>query len=265
MLGLAAGGGAFSFKNGSTWFGLPHMGYPLIFPYNTHGKRWEESEVRMRKSSTKQMLNSEMGPSLLFLCSYFIPGHSEQQGLPFLHESTAESTRQAVTIFVFHSSNRLPHLYYTFILYYLGCGSNVRYHDGVLHFSEARLHVRLILIQQELSYIGHSRVSLGHDVALSCVDMCLKLEKPSSVTSKTSRPTRNIGFCFKCSTRATSSITGPLLQLTRIASYRYWVGFINIKPRNSCICPLMNFTITKAHSLKVTFFIVASLSLLIKW
>lgn len=112
ILGLAAGGWAFSFKNGSTWFGLPHMGYPLIFPYNTHGKRWEESEVRMRKSSTKQMLNSEMGSSLLFLCSYFIPGHSEQQGLPFLHESTAESTRQVVTIFVFHSSNRLPHLYY---------------------------------------------------------------------------------------------------------------------------------------------------------
>lgn len=111
MLGLAAGGGAFSFKNGSTWFGLPHMGYPLIFPYNTHGKWWEESEVRMRKSSTKQMLNSEMGPSLLFLCSYFIPGHSEKQGLPFLHESTAESTRQVVTIFVLHSSNRLTHLY----------------------------------------------------------------------------------------------------------------------------------------------------------
>lgn len=123
------------------------------------------------------MLNSEMGSSLLFLCSYFIPGHSEQQGLPFLHESTAESTRQAVTIFVFHSSNRLPHLYYTFILYYLGCGSNVRYHDGVLHFSEARLHVRLILIQQELSYIGHSRVSLGHDVALSCVDMRFETRK----------------------------------------------------------------------------------------
>lgn len=71
MLGLAAGGGAFSFKNGSTWFGLPHMGYPLIFPYNTHGKWWEESEVRMRKSSTKQMLNSEMGPFFFFvLISY---------------------------------------------------------------------------------------------------------------------------------------------------------------------------------------------------
>lgn len=33
MLGHAAGGGAFSFKNGSTRFGLPHIGYPLIFPY----------------------------------------------------------------------------------------------------------------------------------------------------------------------------------------------------------------------------------------
>lgn len=105
-----------------------------------------------------------------------------------------------------HSTGQIDYL---FILYYLGCGSDMRYHDGVLHFREPRLHVRLILIQQELS------------IAASCVDMNLKIEKPSSVTSKTSRPTRNIGFCFKCSTRATSSITGPLLQLTRIASYGY--------------------------------------------
>lgn len=44
-------------------------------------------------------------------------------------------------------------------------------------------------------------------------------------TSKTSRPTLNIGFAFKCSTRATSSITGPLLQFIRIASYNTdWIS-----------------------------------------
>ena len=32
-LGDAAGGGAFSFKNGSTRFGSDQTGYPLIFPY----------------------------------------------------------------------------------------------------------------------------------------------------------------------------------------------------------------------------------------
>lgn len=32
MLGLAAGGGAFSFKNGSMRFGSDQTGYPLIFP-----------------------------------------------------------------------------------------------------------------------------------------------------------------------------------------------------------------------------------------
>lgn len=48
------------------------------------------------------------------------------------------------------------------------------------------------------------------------------------VTSKTSRPTRNIGFCFRCSTRATSSITGPLLQFTRIASWIYKIHYISL-------------------------------------
>lgn len=42
-----------------------------------------------------------------------------------------------------------------------------------------------------------------------------------SFTSKTSKPTRNIGFSFKCCTRAVSSTTGPLLQFTRIASYKF--------------------------------------------
>lgn len=40
----------------------------------------------------------------------------------------------------------------------------------------------------------------------------------SNITSNTSRPTRNMGFAFRCSTRAASSITGPLLAFTRIAS-----------------------------------------------
>ena len=39
-------------------------------------------------------------------------------------------------------------------------------------------------------------------------------------SSNTSRPTRNIGFSLRWSTRATSSITGPLLQFTRIASWK---------------------------------------------
>lgn len=33
MLGHAAGGGEFSFRNGSTLFGLAQVGYPFIFPY----------------------------------------------------------------------------------------------------------------------------------------------------------------------------------------------------------------------------------------
>ncbi|WP_407803809.1 hypothetical protein, partial [Staphylococcus aureus] len=32
MLGLAAGGGLFSLRNGSTWFASAQTGYPLIFP-----------------------------------------------------------------------------------------------------------------------------------------------------------------------------------------------------------------------------------------
>jgi hypothetical protein len=39
ILGLAAGGGAFSFKNGATRFGSPHTGYPLIFPCNTESSQ----------------------------------------------------------------------------------------------------------------------------------------------------------------------------------------------------------------------------------
>lgn len=45
-LGLAAGGEAFSFKNGSTWFGLPHTGYPLIFPCTIRLRELESIELK---------------------------------------------------------------------------------------------------------------------------------------------------------------------------------------------------------------------------
>lgn len=82
------------------------------------------------------------------------------------------------------------------------------------------------------------------------------------VTSKTSRPTRNIGFSFKCSTRATSSTTGPLLQFTRIASQKYKHHVVQQGADTSG--KTYNLSTRRNVRLDLTFFIVASLSLLIR-
>lgn len=69
------------------------------------------------------------------------------------------------------------------------------------------------------------------------------------VTSKTSRPTRNMGFSFRCSTSATSSITGPLLQFIRIASYRFRLQILfSGKIMSTQICNLINKQMGNLHS-----------------
>lgn len=49
MLGHAAGGGTLSFKNGSTRFESPQIGYPLILPCNVD---WESVAMLRRVAIT---------------------------------------------------------------------------------------------------------------------------------------------------------------------------------------------------------------------
>lgn len=128
------------------------------------------------------------------------------------------------------------------------------YHNGVLHVSKTRFHEWLVLRQtKEEVLIWFYEVILSGTVRNLCLG-----------TSKTSRPTRNMGFTFKCSTSAASSITGPLLQLMRIASWWWslsnrfkqhlsqtWSNYSRISPR-------------RTHW-KNTFFIIESLSLFTRW
>lgn len=51
MLGLAAGGGTFSLRNGSTLFGSDEIGYPLIFPYNIVKSQSIASHTKRTKPS----------------------------------------------------------------------------------------------------------------------------------------------------------------------------------------------------------------------
>lgn len=51
MLGDAAGGRTFSFRNGSTLFGSDQIGYPLIFPYNIIKSLSITSHTRRTKAS----------------------------------------------------------------------------------------------------------------------------------------------------------------------------------------------------------------------
>lgn len=84
------------------------------------------------------------------------------------------------------------------------------------------------------------------------------------LTSNTSRPTRNMGLAFRCSTNATSSTTGPRLAFTRTASCL-----------TTCTITLAIVQIVKIKTIRVkwdfksskkrTFFMRASLSLLMRW
>lgn len=158
---------------------------------------------------------------MLFGILNCIPGHWEQPGSPFLLESTTTMPRSIINLqhgvgmsniivnFLWSSSCKVCFKGKCLSSVYLGSWSNVRYHNGILHVSKPRLHIRLILIQQHW-YI--------RKFVVIKIRKSIKIKTDDKVTSKTSRPTRNIGFAFKCSTSATSSITGPLLQFIRIAS-----------------------------------------------
>lgn len=87
MLGDAAGGGEFSFKNGSTRLGSDQTGYPLIFPC-THTHIMDFRRYLHVQAKTKVKF---------YMCVYIflriiervVPKHLKQLVLPFLLESTA--------------------------------------------------------------------------------------------------------------------------------------------------------------------------------
>lgn len=152
--------------------------------------------------------------------SVLLPGHSVQPVWPFLHGSTAKwsSTTQMKTwAHKCGYQNRnwqftleADAMWGTTIAFFNFSSPGFMYGSSWSWTRQIKFH----------NFI-HITCSISEVVVFQNIT-CMEFSSMFDylITSNTSRPTLNIGFAFKCSTRATSSITGPLLQFIRIASYR---------------------------------------------
>lgn len=135
--------------------------------------------------------------------------------------------------------------------YYLGGGSNVRYHYGILHIRKPRLHVRFILKQQNRWTIVHNLI-----VFLSWIWICKKESNSSYLKDIKTNPKHRIMF---------QMLHKGYFVNDRTPTTVYKDCFLQIEFAifSSLSLPYQISIIDKKDI--ITFFIVASLSLLIKW
>lgn len=133
--------------------------------------------------------------------------HLKQQEWPFLHASTISRILRKQNKF---SCSKFVKLSFNLcVVCHLGCRGNMWHNNCIFLFSKTRFHPWLILCRRAKQISSLLESVVNH-----------KWTDPCIITSKTSRPTRNIGFAFRCSTKAASSITGPRLAFTSTASCR---------------------------------------------
>lgn len=206
MLGHAAGGGAFSFKNGSTRFGSLHTGYPLIFPViltdtGQQSKYGNQSQVSKHRSYL--VFSYPSHARTLRAASEAIPS----RGHYINHKGNNYNLFQLTSRYIYISFNL--EIEFPLMLPWM----QKRYEVLERHSSYQQVQASCKARPNTKPMI-QSCVNLGGGLAKLDIEKVVFFS-----TSKTSSPTRNIGFCFRCSTKATSPIAGPLLQFIRITSY----------------------------------------------